>query len=75
MARDPHAGHPDVTLSLTEERPDGGRVYQSWTICGCTLDGLRARLGPPEHESVATAEAVRSIGEKVRGQPGSVQIS
>jgi hypothetical protein len=73
-AIDPHAGHGNVTLSLAEETADGGRVFQSWTICACTLGALRARLGPPEHESFATAEATREVGEIVLGQPGSVQV-
>lgn len=73
-ASDPHDKHGNATLSLAEETTDGGRVFQSWTICACTLGPLRARLGPPEHESYATAEATREAGEAVLRQPGSVQV-
>lgn len=70
---DPHASHGETTLSLTEERPDGSRLVQSWTICDCTLPLLRARWGEPEWESVATKEATEEIGRTVLRQPGSVQ--
>lgn len=70
---DPHESHGDATLSLTEETADGGRLFQSWEICACDLPGLRARLGPPHHESVATAEAVRATADAVLRIPGSVQ--
>ena len=73
-ASDPHDEHPDATLSLTEETADGGRIFQSWTICACTLPRLRAFLGQPEHESHATADATREIGAAVQRQPGSVHI-
>jgi hypothetical protein len=66
-------GHGDVTLSLTTETRDGGRVHQSWTICECSARVMRGRLGPPQHEAVATAEATRAIAETVLRQPGSVQ--
>jgi hypothetical protein len=69
---DLHESHGDFTLSLTTETADGGRLHQSWTICDCTLPALRGMLGPPEHESVATAEATREIAETVLRQPGSV---
>lgn len=70
----PHKNHGDVTLSLTEETPGGGRVFQSWTICACGLDGLRARLGPPQHETVSTPEAVAALGKAALNQPGSVHF-
>lgn len=65
-------GHGDVTLSLTEETKDGGRLFQSWKVCECTAVALRARLGPAQHESIATAEAVRATAEAVLNQPGAV---
>lgn len=71
---DPHDAHPDVTLSLTEERPDGSRLFQSWTICACHLPALRARLGEPHHESVSTLEATEAIARTVLAQPGTVQM-
>lgn len=67
-----HDDHGEAVLSLTEERPGGERVFQSWTICGCMLPGLRARLGAPEVESVATLEAVEQIARTVLDQPGNV---
>lgn len=67
-------GHGDATLSLTEARPDGSRLHQSWTICDCTLPALRGRWGPPAVESVATAEASEAIGRAVLAQPGSVLL-
>ncbi len=70
---DPHESHGDATLSLTQETGGGGRLFQSWTICDCTLPALRERLGPPANESVATPEAVRATAEAVLQIPGSVQ--
>jgi hypothetical protein len=70
---DPHETHPDATLSLVEETSDGGRLFQSWTICACDLPRLRGRLGPPQNESYATADAVRATAEAVLAVPGSVQ--
>lgn len=69
-----HTGHGEATLSLTVERPGGERVHQSWTICDCYLPGLHARLGPPEHETVATKDATEAIGRAALGQPGSVLL-
>jgi hypothetical protein len=71
---DPHESHGSVTLSLTSETRDGARVHQSWTICGCSARVMRTRLGPPQHEGTATAEAVRATAEAVLRQPGSVQL-
>jgi hypothetical protein len=65
-------GHGEATLSLTEERPDGSRLVQSWTVCECTAKGLRTRLGEPGWETVATREATEAIGAAVLSQPGSV---
>ena len=62
---DLHESHGDVTLSLTTETADGGRLHQSWTICGCSAKVVRMRLGPPQNESVSTAEATRVIAETV----------
>jgi hypothetical protein len=73
-ASDPHEEHGNATLSLAEQTADGGQVFQSWTICACTLGTLRKFLGPPEHESFATAEATSEIGAAVLRQPGSVQV-
>jgi len=69
-APDPHESHGKVTLSLIEELPDGGRVFQSWTICDCTLPALLARLGPPEYRTVADAETVLRTAEAVAGVTG-----
>lgn len=68
-------GHGDATLSLTEETADGGHLYQSWIICECNLAGLRARLGPPEHETTATAESVLAAAQAVLNTPGRVHWS
>jgi hypothetical protein len=67
-------GHGEATLSLTEVRPDGSRLTQSWTICDCTLPQLRARWGAPGWKAVATKEATEEIGRTVLSQPGSVQF-
>jgi hypothetical protein len=71
---DPHEGHGTATLSLSEETADGGQVFQSWPVCACALGRFRERLGPPQHESYSTPEAVRGIGEAVLSQPGSIQV-
>jgi hypothetical protein len=71
---DAHEGHGTATLSLSEETADGGQVFQSWAVCACTLGRFRERLGPAQHESYSTPEAVRGIGEAVLNQPGSIQV-
>lgn len=67
-------GHGEAVLSLTEERPDGSRLVQSWTICDCALPALRARWGEPTWESVATKEATEQIAQTVQNQPGNVLL-
>lgn len=70
----PHEAHGDATLSISEVTTGGGQLFQSWTICACTLDRLRDRLGPPHHESYATPEAARAIAEAALHQPGNVHV-
>jgi hypothetical protein len=74
MAEHEGPGHGEVTLSLVDKTADGGRTFQSWSICECSAARLRVALGTPQHEAVATAEAVRATGEAVLRQPGSVQL-
>lgn len=69
---DPHENHGNVVLSLTVDTPDGGSVHQSWSICDCTLPALRARLGPPHQETVASAEAKMETALHVLNQAGLV---
>lgn len=68
-------GHGEVTLSISRERLNGSRLFQSWTVCECTADVLQAQLGEPEHESVATREAAETIARTVLAQPGSVLLT
>lgn len=63
-------GHRRVALSLTTEQADGGSVHQSWDLCECSTAELQARLGPPDHEAVATAGQVREIAETVLDHSG-----
>lgn len=70
-----HTSHGDATLSLTTTTPDGGSLYQSWTICACGVDGLRDRLGPPQNESYATADTARMIAEATANTPGNIHLS
>jgi hypothetical protein len=70
----PHDAHGDATLSISEVTTGGGQLFQSWTICACTLSRLRDRLGPPHHESYATPEAARAIAEAALHQPGNVHV-
>jgi hypothetical protein len=58
-------GHGDVTLSLTSETKDGGQLHRSWVICECSARVLRGRLGPPQRETIASAEAVIASAEAV----------
>lgn len=58
---DNHDAHGDATLSLTTDTEDGGKVFQSWTICACNVPGLRAMLGEPHNESISTAEQVQTL--------------
>jgi hypothetical protein len=54
-----------VTLSLSTELADGGRAYDSWDLCECSVAGLRIRLGDPAHQALATAEQVRKTAQAV----------
>jgi hypothetical protein len=65
-------GHGDVTLSLTSETKDRGQLHRSWVICECSARVLRGRLGPPQRETIATAEAVIATAEAVLNVPGAV---
>ncbi|MCK2219761.1 hypothetical protein MF672_039090 [Actinomadura sp. ATCC 31491] len=67
-------GHPDVHLTLAEMQPDGGAVFQTWTICGCTVGRLRAHLGTPHQESVQTLESLRATGRAVLQTPGAIHL-
>lgn len=58
-------GHGEVDLTLASRLPDGGRMYQSWTVCECTAAYLRSKLGEPQNETVATAEQTRTVAEQV----------
>lgn len=75
MTIDSHATHGETTLSLAEKRPDGGLHYQSWDICSCALAGLRARLGEPHHETLATAAQVLATGRAVQSVPGAISTA
>ena len=68
-------GHGNEILSLATANPDGSRTHQSWTVCECTANALRARLGPPQQESFATEDAVRATAQAVLNQPGTVDLS
>lgn len=72
--RDPHASHPDVDLTLAEHRPDGTRIFQTWTICACGLAGLRERLGPPQQESVQTPETLAATARVALSVPGVLHM-
>jgi hypothetical protein len=76
MAGEEHQGpgHGDVILSLSTERKDGGMTHRSWTICECSflLKRLDSLLGPPEHQTIASAEAVRVTAEAALNAPGAV---
>lgn len=67
-----HTGqeHDHETLSLTRQLPDGSIVCQSWTVCVCVAEHLRALLGEPERESLSTAAAVEATTRAARDIPG-----
>lgn len=67
-------GHGEADLTLAAKLPDGGLLFQTWTICECRLAGLRARLGPPHQESAHTAETVRATGHAVLQVPGITHV-
>lgn len=64
-----------ITLSLSETHPDGSILFQSWSVCLCTLDLLRAELGSPEAETYATREQVIATGMAVKQVPGVIRIA
>lgn len=76
MAHIEHAGpgHPDVHLTLAEMQPDGGAIFHTWTVCGCTIGRLRAQLGAPHQESVQTLESLVATGQAVMQTPGAIHI-
>jgi hypothetical protein len=67
-------GHGDVILSLSTTAKGGGLVHRSWTICECSglMSRLNCLLGPPEHETTATADAVRATADAVLRVPGAI---
>ena len=67
-------GHADITLSLTGAVDGGGHWHQAWSVCECGLGGLRAQLGPPLHESMSDADAVRRVAEFMLDDPGRVHM-
>lgn len=71
---DEHDDHPSATLSLAERTTDGGMVFQSWEICACTLSQLRAQLGTPGSQALATAEQVEATGRAVLSVDGVARI-
>lgn len=64
-------GHADVDLTLAQKLPTGDYVFQTWTVCECSMRGLRTALGPPQLESVQTVESLRATGEAVMKTPGA----
>ncbi|MFD0885978.1 hypothetical protein ACFQ08_15640 [Streptosporangium algeriense] len=69
-----HTSHGIATLSLTEETPDGGLVYQSWKVCACLLPPLRVTLGEPFHEAMANREQVEATGRAVLGTDSGTHL-
>ena len=67
-------GHADVGLTISERTSDGGAIFQSWTICECSLPWLRGHLGSPPQESLHTAETLRATGYAVMSVPGIVDF-
>ncbi|MET8866475.1 hypothetical protein ABZW11_26355 [Nonomuraea sp. NPDC004580] len=65
-------GHPDVHLTLAEMQPDGGALFQTWTVCGCSIGRLRTILGQPHQESMQTLETLRATGSAVKDIPGVI---
>jgi hypothetical protein len=66
-------GHAVVTLSFTFDPGDGGRVFQSWDLCECSASPVRTRLltqiGPPDHETRASAAEVAATAQAVLRVP------
>jgi hypothetical protein len=71
---DVHAGHGWGVFSITENTVDGTQVHQSWQVCGCTLGAIRAELGPPDHELLATAEQAAAVGHAVASVDGIMRL-
>jgi hypothetical protein len=71
VSTNPHDAHGTTTLSLAEQLDDGSILYQSWSICSCTLPNLRQRLGNPQNESLATAAQVAATARAVQSVPGT----
>ncbi|KAA9379669.1 hypothetical protein F5972_08430 [Microbispora cellulosiformans] len=69
-----HAGCSEAVLSVTELQPDGGHLHQSWAVCGCVAGDLRAVLGVPLHQLLATREQADATGRAVLSVPGIVEL-
>jgi len=63
-------GHRIVVLSLTVEKDDGSRIFDSWDLCECSVAAVRLRLGPPAHHTEATeAETIAAAQAVLRVPP------
>ena len=67
-------GHADVELTLGQRTRERGAIFQTWTICECSLPRLRAHLGPPHRESVHTLESLRATGNAIMQTPGAIHF-
>lgn len=67
-------GHADVHLTLAQELGDGGWLFQTWTVCECSVGGLRTALGPAQQESVQTLESLQATGRAVMNTPGAIHL-
>jgi hypothetical protein len=66
-----HKTHTTTVLVLSEVRPDGSAVSQSWHVCSCIAAQVREQLGPARLEMMSTPEGAQQIISAVTGAPGA----
>ncbi|MFI7532606.1 hypothetical protein [Streptosporangium sp. NPDC049376] len=63
-------------ITLTEMRPDGSSLVQTWLISSADRAflsrTLRKIIGDPSAETIATAAAVQTISEMTQTSPGII---
>jgi hypothetical protein len=64
--------HGPALICVATANPHGDHFTQTWEICTCVFAELRDRLGPPAHETIATADAVTTTVAAIKDVPGVV---
>lgn len=69
-----HTEDDFAVLALSTTLPDGSILTRSWAITESSAARVAARLGEPNMETIATADAARETDTAVRNHPGYVHM-